>query len=85
MTAQFMFEYVLCWSAVGLSHKHNSNSLAAVLRINKSKAADNSKRLYTPGLEQCESACHYHICEIAAMFQCSVKRCGNAVPTPLHP
>jgi len=32
------------------SHKYNSNSLAAVLHINKSNAAGNSKRLYTPAL-----------------------------------
>jgi len=31
-------------------HKYNSNSLAAVLHVNKSNAAGSSKRLYTPGL-----------------------------------
>jgi len=31
-----------------VSHKYNSNSLAAVLHINKSNAAGNNKRLFTP-------------------------------------
>jgi len=51
MNMQFMCECVLCWFALG-SHKYNSNSLAAVLHINKSNAAGNSKRLYSPELKQ---------------------------------
>jgi len=32
------------------SHEYNSNSLAAVLHINKSNAAGYSKRLYPPAI-----------------------------------
>jgi len=44
MNTEVMFEYVV-------SHKYNSNSLAAVFHIDKSNAAGNSKRLYTPALD----------------------------------
>jgi len=37
---------------LAVSHKYNSNSLAAVLHINKSNAAGNSKRLYTPDINE---------------------------------
>jgi len=40
---------------LAVSHKYNSNSLAAVLHINKSNAAGNSKRLYTPALKPIEN------------------------------
>jgi len=40
------------------SHKYNSNSLAAVLHMNKSNAAGNSKRLYTPDVKYN----HIHLC-----------------------
>jgi len=33
-----------------IKQKYNSNSLAAVLQINKSNATGNSKRLHTPGV-----------------------------------
>jgi len=36
-------------------------------------------------VQRCESACHYHICQIAAMLQCSTKRCRNAVLRRCHP
>jgi len=36
---------------LAVSHEYNSNSMAAVLHINKSNAGGNSKRLHTPGLE----------------------------------
>jgi len=35
---------------LNVSHKYNSNALAAVLHRNKSNAAGNSKRSYAPGL-----------------------------------
>jgi len=39
-------------------------------------------------VQQCESACHYHICAIAAMFygvQKGVETPFSDVPTPKHP
>jgi len=58
MNTQFIFECFLCWLALGcnllfelnVSHKYYSSSLAAVLHINKSNAAGNSKRLHAPDL-----------------------------------
>ena len=53
MNTQFMFVYVndTYWMkpiiSLNVSHKYTSNSLAAVLHINKSNAAGNSKRLCT--------------------------------------
>jgi len=45
MTTHIIFESVLHWLAPG---SNDLSSLAAVLHINKSSAASNSKRLYTP-------------------------------------
>jgi len=50
MNTQFKFEVFCVGWHLAVSHKYNSNSLAAVLHINKSNAAGISKRLYTPGL-----------------------------------
>jgi len=44
---------------INVSYKYNSNSLAAVLHINKSDAAGNSKRLYTPELQWTATHCDH--------------------------
>jgi len=49
MNVQFMFEFISLFINC-ISHKHNLNSLAAVLHINRSNVAVNRKRFYTPGL-----------------------------------
>jgi len=43
---------------LNVSHKYNSNSLAAVFYVNKSNAAGNSKMLYTTAVNDFTSS-HY--------------------------
>jgi len=47
MNTQFMLNMFCVGLHLAVSHKHNSNSLAAIFHINKSNAAGNSKSLYT--------------------------------------
>jgi len=59
MNTQFMFEilnvFCLGWH-LAVSHKYNSNSLAAIPHINKYNAAGNSKKVAHPW-----SRPHYHV------------------------
>jgi len=74
---------------LNVSHKYNSNSLAAVLHINKSKAAGNSKKVVHPwvsltgkkyGGEKCrrDMIKSTYICFVyKALSNCGFVDCGH--------
>jgi len=67
--------------SLNVYHKYNSKSLVAVLHMNKSNAAGNSKRLYTPDLES-----HLVGSEASHMFvKTKQKLCANVLKVaPKH-
>jgi len=76
---------------LAVSHKYNSNSLAAVLHINKSNAAGNSKRLYSPVPNPKECIANVYVWTwiplqsvLYVILQLSWHRCRNNVPNKIY-